>query len=241
MKVFGTLTSPNSGMVVDDTAIRGGYKVVANQAALVALRADTIKNGSHVYVIDTDRLYRKSGGDWKRVAHREVAIGDIQISAATISEAGWVLCNGAILDIASYPEAFAKFGTKWGGNGTTTFGIPNADDRSILGTGVKTLGAVGGAHSVTLTTAQLPAHAHTTSIAIPVVGGSNANQSTPGPTMWLSKIASLLGIVNAYHAGQPNTTLKPFDAVSGNMGSGSAVNTTPKYLALNVYIFIGPT
>lgn len=109
---------------------------------------------------------------------------------------GWLLMYGQVVAIADYPRLFGVLGTRYGGDGVATFGIPDSRGRATIGrddmggtpanrvttagSGLdgKTLGAVGGGESVTLTEAQMPAHNHTYSFNSSPGGASSGLNST---------------------------------------------------------------
>jgi microcystin-dependent protein len=96
---------------------------------------------------------------------------------------GWMLCAGQLLSISQYAALFSILGTTFGGNGTTTFGLPDLRGRVPLNWGQGpalsnyVLGESSGSETVTLLTTQIPAHVHP--VAVPVNSGP-ANQATPG-------------------------------------------------------------
>lgn len=87
--------------------------------------------------------------------------------AGNFAPRGWAFCDGQLLAISQNDALFSLFGTIYGGNGQTTFGLPDLRGRVPIhaGTGPglspRSIGARGGAEQVTLTTNQLPAHSHT--------------------------------------------------------------------------------
>jgi microcystin-dependent protein len=93
-------------------------------------------------------------------------IGEVRIHGGNFPPSGWAFCNGQILAVASYPALFNVIGARFGGNGTTTFALPDLRGRTPLGPGqgpglaLRALGEAGGVESHTLTTAEMPAHAH---------------------------------------------------------------------------------
>ncbi len=93
-------------------------------------------------------------------------VGEIRIFCGNYAPEGWFLCQGQTLQIAAYQALFAVIGTFYGGNGTTTFQLPNLQGRVPFGTGttpsgnVYTVGQSGGAEQITLTLNNLPAHTH---------------------------------------------------------------------------------
>lgn len=96
----------------------------------------------------------------------EPFIGQIQIFGFNFAPRGWAFCNGQILSIAQNTALFSLLGTTYGGDGITTFALPNLQSRVPLhfgqGSGLTpySLGEVTGTESVTLTQNQIPAHLH---------------------------------------------------------------------------------
>ncbi len=93
-------------------------------------------------------------------------IAQIQPFAFSFAPRGWVLCNGQLLAIAQFSAVFSLVGTTFGGDGRTTFGIPDLRGRSMVGVGsgpgleTRTWGMRGGANNVVLLTQNLPSHNH---------------------------------------------------------------------------------
>jgi microcystin-dependent protein len=96
----------------------------------------------------------------------EPFIGQVQLFGFGWAPVGWALCNGQLLSISSNTALFSLLGTTYGGNGQTTFGLPDLRGRVPMhfgqGPGLASydLGQVGGEESVTLTVGQLAAHNH---------------------------------------------------------------------------------
>jgi microcystin-dependent protein len=96
----------------------------------------------------------------------EPFIGEIRIVAFNFPPRGYALCNGQILSISQNTALFSLLGVTYGGNGQTTFALPNLQSRVPVhpgqGAGLSpvTLGQVGGNETVTLTQNNLPAHSH---------------------------------------------------------------------------------
>jgi microcystin-dependent protein len=96
----------------------------------------------------------------------EPYIGEIRPISISYAPKGWAFCTGQLLPINSYQALYSLLGTTYGGNGTTTFGLPDLRSRVPVGAGTGTglgsyvLGQVGGAEGTTLQVAQLPAHTH---------------------------------------------------------------------------------
>ena len=113
-------------------------------------------------------------------------IGEIQIFGFNFPPAGWALCNGATLPLQQYTTLFALIGTTYGGDGQTTFGVPDLRGQLPLHQGqgpgltARILGESGGSEQVTLTTAQIPQHTHAY-----FATNATATAATPGPTLAL--------------------------------------------------------
>src|SRR5215831_4407639 len=88
-------------------------------------------------------------------------IGEIRMFAGNFAPVGWAFCNGAIIPIDQNDALFNLIGTTYGGDGQTTFALPNLQSRVPVHVGPGfALGQSGGEESVTLTTSQIPAHSH---------------------------------------------------------------------------------
>lgn len=88
------------------------------------------------------------------------------------SASGWIPCNGQLLQLSSYQALYSLLGAVYGGDGRTTFGIPNLNGRAIVGgdpvappTSEKKIGGFGGSETVTLTVNNLPMHQHNVMVA----------------------------------------------------------------------------
>jgi microcystin-dependent protein len=113
----------------------------------------------------------------------EPFLGEIRIFAGTFAPVGWAMCNGQILPISQNTALFSLLGTQYGGNGVSTFALPNLQGMAPMhagqGPGLSsyTQGDVGGAPTATLLTTQVPQHNHTYAAG----SGSRGNVNTvPG-------------------------------------------------------------
>jgi microcystin-dependent protein len=105
----------------------------------------------------------------------EPFIGEIKMFGGNYAIRGWAFCNGALLAISQNDALFSLFGTTYGGDGQTTFGLPDLRGRVPLHVGSGfTLGQMGGSETVTLTQQQIPLHTHAM--------GAVAAASSPTPT-----------------------------------------------------------
>lgn len=96
----------------------------------------------------------------------EPFIGEIRMFAGTFAPRGWAMCDGQLLNVGQNDALFSLYGTIYGGDGRTTFGLPEMRGRIPLhagngpGLSNRRLGSKGGAENVTVTTNQLPNHTH---------------------------------------------------------------------------------
>jgi len=94
------------------------------------------------------------------------ALGEIRSVGFNFAPAGWHICDGTLLPISEYDALYALLGTTYGGDGVTTFGLPDLRGRFLVNQGQgpgrsnRTLGQNGGTESVTLTSTQIPQHTH---------------------------------------------------------------------------------
>ena len=117
--------------------------------------------------------------DFKDAASQWTA-GDFKHSAVQTQD-GWLLCNGQEVSRTTYARLFAAISTTYGtGDGSTTFTLPDFQDRVLLGvSGTKGLGWTGGQEAVTLTVAQIPPHTHPIASNTYPALGSGATDSKP--------------------------------------------------------------
>jgi len=108
-------------------------------------------------------------------------LAQILMFAGNFAPRNWVFCDGQLLAISQNTALFSLLGTTYGGDGRTTFGIPEMRGRVPMhkgsGPGLtpRTLGQTGGVENVTLTVAQMPQHSHPTAVAVNNTGGEEAN------------------------------------------------------------------
>lgn len=107
-------------------------------------------------------------------------IGEIRMFAGNFAPVGWMLCDGSILPISQNDTLFNLIGTTYGGDGQTTFALPDLRGRVPLhqGSGFA-LAQTGGAETVTLTVNQIPAHSH-----VPQANSGSGTQTSPAGNVW---------------------------------------------------------
>ncbi|MBE8728301.1 phage tail protein [Flavobacterium hungaricum] len=124
----------------------------------------------------------------------EGTVGEIRLFAGGFAPKNWAYCNGALIQIRSNTALFSILGTTYGGNGSTTFGLPNLAGRAAVGAGQGPglsnydLGQSAGAVSVTLNTTQIPPHTHVSSAVISLPAYSDeGNAATPAGNVLASR------------------------------------------------------
>jgi microcystin-dependent protein len=107
-------------------------------------------------------------------------IGEIRMFAGNFAPVGWAFCNGALMDIDQNDALFNLIGTTYGGDGQTTFALPNLQSRVPIHVGPGyALGQNGGVEKVTLSGQQLPAHNHA-----PQAFSGGGTQTSPANSVW---------------------------------------------------------
>jgi microcystin-dependent protein len=159
-------------------------------------------------------------------------IADIRAVAFDAEPRGWAVCDGRTLPINQNTALFSLLGTSYGGNGQTTFALPDLRGRVAVGAGPgpgltnRVLGEAGGAETHQLTTQQMASHGHSVrassdaatttdpNLAYPAVGGSYASAPTSGSLMHQAT-AQLAGGGAAHPNVQPSTVLNYLICVEG--------------------------
>jgi microcystin-dependent protein len=166
-------------------------------------------------------------------------IGEIRCFGFNFAPIGWALCNGQLLSIAENNALFAILGTIYGGDGTTTFGLPNLQGQIPMhwGNGPggfnTAIGQVQGVTTVTLITSQIPIHTHTvTAVEVPS-GGDPERTAVPASNTFLGPSQ----VPNAAYQKTPASVTAAFSnkAISIQGGSQPHDNMQP-YLTLNFCI-----
>lgn len=135
--------------------------------------------------------------------------------------AGWLPCEGQLVDVKKYKDLFAALGTLYGGDGTSKFALPDLRGRVVVGAGQgaslsgRPVGQTGGEESHTLTVGEIPSHSHVQTIDDPNGPQGGPNQSGVGG--------------NGNNPGIPVGSTRP-------AGGGGAHNTMPPFLVLTFLI-----
>lgn len=107
-------------------------------------------------------------------------LAEIRIFTFNFAPKGWAMCNGQLMAINQNAAVFSLLGTTYGGNGTTTFALPNLQGRVPMHLGNSfVLGQIGGEDAHTLNISELPAHNH-----VPLGSTAAANQGSPSGNLW---------------------------------------------------------
>ena len=153
-------------------------------------------------------------------------VGEIRMFAGNFAPAGWNFCEGQLLSIAENETLFQLIGTTYGGDGESTFALPDLRGRIPIhqGNGF-ILAETGGAEEITLTVNQIPAHSH------PLLA-SLALATDPNPSA--ANVLATTTQMEIYYADTPDASMSP-QAISSVGGSQPHTNFQP-YLCVNFII-----
>ena len=231
-----------TGLTTPLTVAQGGIG-----AATLAANNVVLGNGtSAVQVVapsTSGNVLTSNGTTWTSAAASGTPSGAVMPYAGSSAPTGWLLCSGAAVSRTTYAALFAIVSTTYGaGDGSTTFNLPDMRGRSAFGvdnmggtaanritsggsgiTGT-TLGASGGAETVTLTTTQLASHNHT------IQGNNSSSNSNNLSGNYLGSPST----PNVYSGSSTGNTLNSSSV--NNTGGGGAHNTVPPAIILNYII-----
>ena len=150
-------------------------------------------------------------------------VGEIKMFAFSRTINGWAPCDGRLLDIAGHDTLFTLIGTTYGGDGQTTFALPDLRGRRPVhwgqypGAAPVTVGQRGGAETHTLVATEMPAHTHPVRAAATATVASPANAVWgPAPADYGTTAGAVLAVacVTAAVGGQPHDNMPPFLVVN---------------------------
>lgn len=151
-------------------------------------------------------------------------LGEIRLISFNFAPKGWALCNGQLLLISQNQALFSILGTTYGGNGITTFALPNLQGRVPVHPSSQTsLGQSGGEEVHTLVSSEMAAHSHTA-----MGSDSTADQLTPANNYWGSNSGA-----SPYSS---NSAVTLSSAAMSTAGGGQAHENRPPFLVLNFAI-----
>lgn len=164
----------------------------------------------------------------------EGTLAEVRMFAGNFAPRGWQLCNGQLLAISQWTAVFALVGTIYGGNGQTTFGLPDFRGRVAVGTGSGAglqsvqLGEQSGFNTSTLLSINLPAHNHQ------LTGNLTPKAATDG-TLITDPTGKYLGPGNFYSVAGDNVNMANIQVSlpTGIAGSSSPVSIMQPYLGMN--------
>lgn len=161
----------------------------------------------------------------------EFFLGQIMLAGFSFAPKGFALCNGQILPISQYQALFSLLGTVYGGNGQTTFVLPNIQSRTPVGFGPSNdpawqptpyeIGETGGVENVTLLAQELPQHTH-------LANGTTSNGTVRSPSnaLYGTNSADIYGASSGEQVvlssqtvtpagnGQPHYNMQPYDVIN---------------------------
>ena len=158
-------------------------------------------------------------------------IGEIRMFAGNFAPINWLFCDGALIPISEYDVLFTLIGTTYGGDGVETFRLPDLRGRIPIhmgtgGGGTYVLGQTGGTETVTLTTQQIPGHAHAVLVSDAVADTRNPKGARFARARHdLAYAPASSGAANPFHA-----------QTVGSVGGGQAHNNMQPYLCVGFII-----
>jgi microcystin-dependent protein len=160
-------------------------------------------------------------------------VAEIRIFGFNFAPTGWALCNGQVLPISQNTALFSLLGTMYGGDGKSTFALPNLQGRSPIfwgqgpGLSLYDPGQTGGSATVTLLQSELPAHTHQARAA-----STSGNQGGPAGNVWAG--APGRTPPPRFQTGAPNTAMSPSTIAAA--GGSQPHNNRQPYLGVNFCI-----
>ena len=162
-------------------------------------------------------------------------VAEIRIFGFNFPPTGWAFCNGQLMPISQNTALFSLLGTTYGGDGKSTFALPNMQDNAPMhpgqgpGLSLHDLGETGGAESVTLLVSEMPFHNHFVGRALADVGDS----VTPVNSVWAQSGAGR-GAAALYHEAPATGAMNPNSLAPA--GGSLPHNNMQPYLTLNFCI-----
>ncbi|WP_110457427.1 phage tail protein [Shewanella algidipiscicola] len=178
-------------------------------------------------------------------------LGEIRMVGFNFAPVGWALCAGQMLSISSHQALYSILGTTYGGDGRTTFQLPDLRGRvpvsfgQSLGTSLYKQGQTLGIEKTNLTTVQLPAHSHAlhsnqiNASVSPLASTGSGTIDEPGPNTVPAKIASGLSALEAYST-TADTSMQPspvsFEGNTNTTGNNAPVDLRQPLTVVNFII-----
>lgn len=157
-------------------------------------------------------------------------LGEIRAFAFGYEPQGWMACDGRLLPVNQYQALFSLLSNAYGGDGKSTFGLPDLRGRVGLGTVPSVRGTHDGAETVTLTAGQMPMHIHT-------VSGTTKTANLPSPNSGVFAATNPTSNFPIYGLPEQTTTLN--GSTVGTAGSGMPHPNMQPFLVVNLCICTG--
>ncbi len=153
-------------------------------------------------------------------------VGEIRMFGGNFPPAGWMFCEGQLLPISENETLFQLIGTTYGGDGQSTFALPDLRGRLPIhmGNGF-ILAQTGGAEGITLTTSQIPSHSH-----VPIANSGTGTSTSPANNVWAAQPALL-----QYSGPGSANVILPVNTLAATGGSQPHTNFQP-YLCIDFII-----
>ena len=165
-------------------------------------------------------------------AQSDPFLAQLMLFGGNFCPRGWANADGTLLPVASNSALFSLLGTMYGGDGRTTFGLPDLRGRAPISVGngpglpsYPTQGAKGGSTSFTLTTLEMPSHNHTGTVRASNQTGNSANPNG-------NVLAINPGGDQMYHVDGSTNNMAADSLAINNTGNNQAVNKTSPYQVL---------
>jgi microcystin-dependent protein len=169
----------------------------------------------------------------------EAYLGQIMSVGFKLVPAGWLPCDGKLYPISEFTGLYNLIGTTYGGDGVSTFAVPDLRGRLVVGQGQGpglssyTLGQTGGVESVTLTPGQVGAHRHALMTAVRPTVTPQPPPHDPGPMTYLS--TNLQPLINVYSKAVPDVSLTP-NSIRDSYSAVDPHENRQPYVAINYII-----
>lgn len=169
----------------------------------------------------------------------EGVLAYVTLFGGNFAPRSWAFCIGQIMPISQNTALFSLLGTTYGGNGTTTFGLPDLRGRAVVGAGQGpglspySLGQLGGVETTTLNSNQLPAHLHVVNVTVTPASSTSATTNNPNNGIYAPEAGGALAYASAANAAE-----KPYPVPlnSGITGGNQPFSNRNPFLALNYII-----
>lgn len=173
----------------------------------------------------------------------EEFIGIVKLFAGTFAPRGWAFCQGQLLPISANSALFSILGTTYGGDGRTTFALPDLRGRVAVGMGQGPglsdyrEGQMGGAETTNLTENNMPSHTHTAKLQVSSANATES-QATSGASIGAPGYPDGRKFTNTsgFNTSSPDVGLNSESVVVGSSGGNQPVENIQPYLAMNYII-----